>query len=266
MKKFSLLLIVILVFAVNYTYASEKNLFVDSEESIFGLSASYEDSIITNGLVETSLVYISIPHLTKDYTFKGHVKIVELGSSPWNGIRFVIGSNSIGQDSKIVVTKEWDTRVEFIMNNMDDLMGSSIVLVNGTEFDFEVTRSGQNFVFQMDDTIVLDSEISLDFDAFEEGYEYNLGFESSDCHYEITNIEVYCEDAENVTPTPQPTETIAPTEEVVDETMPVETMDKVEEPSEESKISFPVIVILVVASILVVAVVVIVIKDKKNKK
>lgn len=269
MKK-TLFLIVILSITMIVSSAAERNLFVDSEDSFDGLAFEYSNGVLTNGSMGTGSVYISIPGLTKNYTFKGHIKIVEVNTQPWNGIRVIVGADSANSASKLVVTRDWGTRVEFKVNNMNDLWADSLRLSEGTEFDFEVVRSGQHYVFNINGSLVLEGDIPEELDAFEDGYDFNLGFEASECHYEVSGLEIYCPDAPEITPTPEPTNTPEPTETPTNAPTsaptPTPTQNNTaDKGGDDSKISPVVIGVCVVAVLAVAGVIIVVIKDKKKK-
>lgn len=243
--------------------ANEKNLFDDRDDSLLG-SGYFEDGVLTNGRLETGSVFLSVPGLTKNYTFTGRIKIVEIGSQPWNGLRVIIGANSSMDTSKILLTKEWDVRVEFKMNNLNDLIGYFGAINEGMEIDFEVTRDGQRFMLKLNDEVCLEEDIPEELDAFEEGYEYNLGFEASDCYYEVSNIEIYCPDVPDATPTPEETQKPTETPEVTVSNTPLQTEElKGTEPNR--RLSPVVIGICTVAVVLLILVVFVIAKDKRKK-
>ncbi len=267
MKSKLLLVIILCLILFTNSFATEKNLFVDSEDSFDGMNFVYDKGILTNGMLGTGTVYISVPGLTKNYTFKGHVKIVEISSQPWNGIRVIIGADSYAAASKFVVTKDWGTRVEFKMNNMNDLMGPSGKLSEETEFDYEVVRTGQHYVFKINGALCLEGELPEEFDAFEEGYEFNLGFESSECLYEVTQIEIYCAEAPEITASPEPSPTpVSASPEPTSVETTASTTNKPKAEDNDSKIDPIVIAVCVVAVIAIGGVVFVTIKDKKKKR
>ena len=264
MKRMFLLVLLIICLSI-VVMANERNLFVERDENLLG-SGYFEDGVLTNGRVETDSTYISVPGLTKNYTFKGLIRIVEMGSQPWNGVRIIIGANSSMETSKLVLTKEWDVRVEFKNNNLNDLIGYFGAINEGMEIDFEVIREGQHYILKLNDNVCLEEDLPEELDAFEEGYEFNLGFESSDCHYEVTNIEIYCPDVPEETPfstnTPEATTEATKTVEATSTPTPSET----DEPKEEKGISKVVVGLCVVAIVLVVLVVIVTVKDRKRKQ
>lgn len=249
--------------------AESGNLFIDDEETFMGLSANYDEGVLSNGNF-TGSIFISVPGLTKNYTFKGHIKIVEIGSQPWNGVRIIAGADSFGAASKFVITKDWDTRVEFKNSNLNDLMGPSPKLNQDTEFDFELVRTGQHYVLKINGTLCLEDDIPEDLDAFEDSYEFNLGFESSECYYEASNFEVYCDDVvitptpEPATPSPVPDETDKPADTPAVTVTPIKTTER--GTAADNKISPVIIGICITAAIAIILVAIYIIKGKKNRK
>ncbi len=194
---------------------------VSAAENLFDPENSFEELQIfknetgafTNDGMNTVNETFSIPGLTNNYTFSAHVKILEIGEKDWNGLRIIVGSSQEGQ-CKLVVTKNWGTRFEFKSYNMDDKLWDKgpIRLSEGFEFDFVVVREGRNVTLTLNDIEQGTIEIPEEYDTFDAEDDYNLGFETSDCWVEISNIVVNCPEAEaNRTPVPENTPETEPT-------------------------------------------------------
>lgn len=112
-------------------------------------------------------------------------------------------------------------------------------------------------------------EIPEEYDAFDEDDDYNLGFEAAECWFEVSNIAVYCEDAEaNITPEPTPGETSAPSETPAASESPTaaaETPSAAAPSAEEDDGGMsPVVIIACVAAAAAVVAVIIVLTRKKK--
>ena len=151
-----------------------------------------------------------LPGLTKNYTFSGHIKILEIGQESWTGVRLIIGSDQTGQCS-LVITKDWRIRFEFMGFNMNDQFwdNAQLRLAKDTEFDFEVTRAGNRVSLRLNETEEGTIEIPEEYDAFDEENDYNLGFKAEQCLFEVSDIAVYCDETEANRP---PESTAAPSE------------------------------------------------------
>ena len=184
------------VFAEPAGSGAEDNLFSADAflQSYFREDAS-RPGTFTNGGVTTGSETFETAGLTTHYTFSGHVKVVKIGTQPWNGIRIIIGASAAGTD-KLVVTKSMDTRLEFKGGNVGDATYRAVrlPLADGTEFDYRVERDGSHVLFYLNDALQADLSIDPSLDTFSETEGYNLGFEASDCHLEISNIVVTCPD------------------------------------------------------------------------
>lgn len=159
--------------------------------SVFAGESLYEGGTLKNESAEgETKEFIETPGLKNKYIFSGHVKIVEIGNNPWNGIRIVIGANEQSQISALVLTKEWGVRVEFIGDNMSDYVAHTDPYGAGDEFDFTVTKDGADISLELSGTLVLELTIPEGKDAFAQNYSKNLGFVGSECMFEVSNISV----------------------------------------------------------------------------
>ena len=151
-----------------------------------------------------------VPGLTKNYTFSGHVKILDIGTEAWTGVRLIVGNDLTGRCS-LLITKEWGVRFEFKGFNMNDQLwdNTRLRLAKDTEFDFEVTRAGNQVSLKLNGTEEGTIEIPEEYDAFDEENDYNLGFKAEQCLFEVSDIAVYCDETEANRP---PESTAAPSE------------------------------------------------------
>ncbi|MCQ2430926.1 MAG: hypothetical protein MJ192_11430 [Clostridia bacterium] len=192
-----LVLTTVAVFAEPAGNGTEENLFSadDFLQSYFREDPS-RPGTFTNGGVTTGSETFETAGLTTNYTFSGHVKVVKIGTQPWNGIRIIIGASAAGTN-KLVVTKSMDTRLEFKGGNVGDATYRAVrlPLADGTEFDYRVERDGSHVLFYLNDELQADLTVDPSLDTFSKTEGYNLGFEASDCHLEISDIVVTCPDA-----------------------------------------------------------------------
>ncbi len=236
---------------------------VDDRPGVFTNSTEEEG-------ISTGSETFYVPGLTKNYTFSGHVKILDIGSEAWTGVRLIVGNDLTGRCS-LLITKEWGVRFEFKGFNMNDQLWDStrLRLAKDTEFDFEVTRAGNQVSLKLNGTEEGTIEIPEEYDAFDEDDDYNLGFEAAQCWFEVSNIAVYCEEAEaNITPEPTPGETSAPSETSAASESPAtaaETPSAAAPSAQEETggISPVVIIVCVVAAVAVIAVIIVLTRKKK---
>ncbi len=192
-KTGALLLALCLLTGIAAVSAAEENLYTGG-------------TVTQNEIADSHTQLISVPGLTKNFTFQGKVKIVEIGPKGYNGIRFVIGSDG-SSSSELVVTKEIGTRIEFKgKNNINgtEIIEQSPALSDGLIFSFKIIRAGQKVTFYMDEALILELEIPDDgeYDAFVQGNNRNLGFTSSGCRFEVSEISVQCAEAAEAKPGP----------------------------------------------------------------
>ncbi len=158
---------------------------------IFASDSLYAGGTVANETVEgETRKYLETPGITNEYVFSGHVKIIEIGSNPWNGIRFITGANDANEISALLLTKEWGVRVEFKGDNMSDFFSNAAHYGAGDEFDFSITKEGASLKLYIGDTLTTEVTIPDGKDAFTDGYSKNVGFVSSECKYEVSNIVV----------------------------------------------------------------------------
>lgn len=274
---FAAALICIMICGAN-VFAAE-NLFNPNEsfDETYIFAKPGEAGVFTNSEEGTSTGYETflLPNLTKNYTFSGHFKIVDIGGQPYNGVRIIIGSQLDGM-CKLVITKEWGIRFEFKGDNLNDkLWDPGLRLSAGTEFDFEVIRVGESVTMKIDGAEIGTIEIDEELDMFDEESSYNLGFESSDTWFEISNISVICEEAESkITPAPEETATPSAsasatatvTEKVTEVPTAVKTPAAEKDNNDKDGVNPVIIAVCAIAVILVIAVAIILVKGKKTEK
>lgn len=273
---------------------AEENLFVwdDSFDGFYMQSKDEEPGVFVNGDsgISSGSETFYLPGLTKNFTFAGHIKILQIGSYPYNGVRLIIGS-SLSGSCQLLITKSWAVRFDFNRNNLGDKMWNTELRLNeGTEFDFEVTRRGTRISLKIDGVALGALDIEEDLDMFDESGDYNLGFAANDCRFEVSNIRVECPDIEitpeptaESTPSASPEATSSPTEDTQEtataqgtpsasataqgqnqDNKDEETNNKNEE--KDSSISPVVIVACAVAVVAVAACVIVLVRRKKTGK
>ena len=265
------------------TVSGAENLF-DPENAFDGLymtEIADRPGVFTNSSadegISTGKETFYLPGLTPNYTFSGHIKIMDIGSEGYTGVRLIIGDD-MTEHCSLMITKEWGVRFYFKAFTMNDQLwdDAQLRLAKDTEFDFEVIREGRQVTLKLNGAAQGTIEIPEEYDAFDEENDFNLGFEASKCWFEVSDIAVYCEEAEvKATPTAAPAETAAPSEpaDATEEPAPsnttapnraTEVPKATEAPAEEEDgLSPVVIVVCVVAAAAVIAVIVVLVRKKK---
>ena len=265
------------------TVSGAENLF-DPEDAFDGFyitEIADRPGVFTNSSadegISTGKETFYLPGLTPNYTFSGHIKIMDIGSEGYTGVRLIIGDD-MTEHCSLMITKEWGVRFYFKAFTMNDQLwdDAQLRLAKDTEFDFEVIREGRQVTLKLNGAEEGTIEIPEEYDTFDEEDDFNLGFEAAKCWFEVSNIAVYCEEAQaKATPTAAPAETAAPSEpaDATEEPAPsnttapnraTEVPKATEAPAEEEDgLSPVVIVVCVVAAAAVIAVIVVLVRKKK---
>lgn len=279
--KFSIIFSVLFILSFSITVSAAENLFDPSNSFDGTYFIDDGDGVFFSGVPDYGLgsgkECFYLPGLTRNYTYSGHVKILDIGGQPYNGVRIIVGSGLAGS-CNLLITKSWGVRFAFKTSNLNDLFwDTGLRLGKDTEFDFEVIRVDNSVTLKLNGQVAGTVEIPEELDTFDDGGEYNLGFEFNECIFQVSDIAVYCEEAEHlITPTPMVTEkpTQAPTEVPNINTpnasvAPIQTAspsvtDDANNNTDKDSLSPIVIVVVAVAAVAVIGVVFVLVRGKKK--
>ena len=119
--------------------------------------------------------------------------MVSLGAQGWNGLRLVVGYNHETRkyDEIIIMPNIKRVGYDFMGDNLNGVQYPIENLKNVNEFDFEIVKDGHTVALLLDGDFVCSAVIPEANDAFTHGSGAQLGFHSSDCSFEATDIVVY---------------------------------------------------------------------------
>lgn len=209
MRKITVLLVILLVFAFTAVSAEDRVNLIDENTYIQPDSHAYfEDGIL--GFTEINAEYLvnfSAPNLTSKYVWEGDIKITDIDTDiGYSGIRFCIGHDeSSGNYINLILTRTIGvTANQRGANPVDDLIPLTKDtfprdLEAGMEFHFEIIREDAHVVLKIDGNTVIDTTLADEHNLFTEDYDLNLGFTACMTTFEVSNLAVY-----NVSAEPEP--------------------------------------------------------------
>lgn len=184
--------------------AEEKVNLINESTTIHSASphsnASFEDGVFKElNPVGSHLSLLKIPGLINQYSWSGDVKILEYGNdSGASGVRFCIGYNGDNY-LNLILTRKVGVSAEKLGTGAElDVYrltkdGFDRELNPGTEFHFEIKKQGNYVRLLVDGEVVMDTAFADRYDFFTPGNDRNIGFNSSNCSFEVRNIKVYNE-------------------------------------------------------------------------
>lgn len=224
MKKSYLLILVLILAMPMSVFAEDRVNLINDQTDILQTTgnAEFEDGVLTMVNTGTYLANFKVPGLTDNYVWSGDIKILDIVDRGPNGVRFCVGTDTdTGDYLNLIVTKSIGIAAErkgpSPLSDVYKLTKEhySEVIDNGSEFHFEITRNGSHIILKIGDIVAMDYVFPDEFSFFTTGDDYNLGFYSENCSYEVKNLAVYCEDVQ-ITPeptaSPEPTPSPVPTE------------------------------------------------------